>query len=63
MKNPYDQRIAEIREVMSELMRKMCAENEMKVFRNMAAVYVEWQHDLHLAELAALDWKTKITNL
>ena len=55
--NPYRVVIENIRQVMKKLIELMCDPTvEMPIFRNMAAVYVFWQADLHLAQIAAMNW-------
>ena len=40
----------EAKEVMEGLIKLMCVETDMKRFKNIAAVYVFWQNDLHWLE-------------
>lgn len=48
------QRIEEAREVLQGLIVLMTLETDMKRFRNMAAVYIVWQHELHAMQLYLL---------
>lgn len=48
---PYASSISNGRSVITSLMDLMLATNEMKRFKNIAAVYVMWQHELHNLEL------------
>lgn len=57
MENPYNKVTAEIREVLSMLIKMMSNPSiEMKLFKNVMAVYVIWQHDLHAAELESINY-------
>lgn len=53
---PFARLVLEAREVLSDLMRRMMATDDTKLFRNIAAVYVIWQHELHTLELESLNY-------
>ena len=54
MRTPYTRAIHEAKEVLQFLIRLMVHESDMKIFKNMAAVYVVWQHELHNLQLEEL---------
>lgn len=56
---PYTPSIVNGRSVISHLMGLMLEENEMKRFKNIAAVYVMWQHELHNLELEQVSYLAK----
>jgi len=58
--NPYRKPIGDIKEVLRRLIALMSDPAvEMPIFKNMAAVYVSWQADLHIVETIAFDWDAK----
>lgn len=62
MSNPYDKHIEEARQILRDLMKRATDEEDMKVFKNIAAVYIVWQHELHQLELAAMAWEIDMKN-
>ena len=57
--SPYSKAIQEAREVMADLIRRMTAEEDSKIFKNIAAVYIVWQHEIHNLQLEALNWEMR----
>jgi hypothetical protein len=57
MLTPYAKAIAETHEVMGRLIQLMTQCQDMKLFKNIAAVYIVWQHERHNLELESLNWK------
>jgi hypothetical protein len=57
--NPYKAAIGEARSIMQWLISLMSQVNDMKLFKNIAAVYVVWQHEIHNLENAALEWECR----
>jgi len=55
--NPYNNVTKEIGKILQDLMQRMIKENDTKVFRNIAAIYIMWQQDLHFCELEGLNWQ------
>lgn len=47
----FNKQIEEVRCVLSELIELMIKEDNMTKFKNIAAVYIVWQHELHNLEL------------
>ncbi len=56
---PYLPVVQEAQDVLKNLMIRMTYESEMKIFKNMASVYVIWQHELQNLQLEELNWRTK----
>ena len=55
--SPYDKYISEVKDVLTNLIKLMSKpEVDMKLFRNIAAVYVIWQQELQAAQLEALNY-------
>jgi hypothetical protein len=57
--NPYQAAIGEAKSVMKWLISLMCKVEDMKLFRNIAAVYIVWQQEISNLENAALDWEMR----
>ncbi len=57
--NPYNGSIENARNVMKTLVGLMIEVNDMKLFRNIAAVYIVWQYEVNNLENAALNWEKK----
>lgn len=56
---PYTKAIADAQEVMSDLIKLMSVCTDMKLFKNIAAVYVVWQHEKHALQLEELNYLQK----
>lgn len=54
---PYSFAIDEARTVMHDLIIKMTECDNMKLFKNIAAVYVVWQHEIGNLQLEELNWR------
>ena len=54
--NPYSFYIKESQSVMKDLIARMNRCEDTKLFRNIAAVYIIWQHETMNLENAALEW-------
>ena len=56
MINPYVQKLNEANDVMQDLIKRMSPASDMKLFKNIAAVYVVWQQEAHQISLESLNW-------
>lgn len=59
METPYDRYVGEIQEIKAGLIKLMCLEPDLKVFKNIAAVYVVWQHESQDVETERGNWVVK----
>lgn len=56
---PYYSIILECKEVLANLVKLMIECSDIKLFKNIAAVYIVWQHHTHSLQLEELDWTTR----
>jgi hypothetical protein len=58
--NPYLLKASEAAEIMRDLIKRMSgADLDDKTFKNMAAVYVQWQQELQALQCSALEHSLK----
>lgn len=59
MNSIYDHYILEAKSVMETLMKILQKVEDMKLFKNVMAVYSVWQQELYNIQLAEAEWLTR----